>query len=73
MDHDRRYRFRPGAVGFTRGQLLAVVIGLAIALADIVALALRAWGPAGIMLGSAGVTISFTTLLAYANRAQPPT
>ena len=73
MNQGRRYRFRPGAVGFTRGQLLTVTIALAIALAGIVALALRAWGPAGIMLGAAGVTISFTTLLAYVNRAQPPT
>lgn len=73
MDQPRRYRLRPGAVGFTRSQLIVVIIALVVAVAGLVALILRAWLIAGGLMGAAGVSIGFTTLLAHANSEPPPT
>ena len=84
MDEGRRYRFRPGAVGYTRGHrvVLALVLGVALVLVvvGVLAAVLRAWGvaaialgAAGIALGAAGVTIGLITLLARTNAKPPPT
>lgn len=73
VDQPRRYRLRPGAVGFTRSQLIVVIIALVVAVAGLVALILRAWLIAGGVMGAAGVSIGFTTLLAHANSEPPPT
>lgn len=73
MDHDRRYRFRPGAVGFTRGQLVVVIIALVVAVAGVLALIAGSELAAGGLMGAAGATIGFTTLLARSNGGPPST
>lgn len=73
MDAPRLYRFRHNAIGFTRGQLLVVIVALALAVAGVLVWALGEEVIAAIMFGIAGATLGLTTLVAYANNTRPPT
>lgn len=72
MEQPRRYRFRRGAVGFSRGQLTVVIIALVVAAAGVLALIMGAELAAGGLMGAAGATIGFTRLLARGG-GTPPT
>lgn len=73
MDEPRRYRFRPGAVSFSRTQFTVAIIALLMAAAGVVALVVGEQLIAAGLLGSAGATMGFTTFIARNNVRPPPT
>lgn len=73
MDAPRLYRFRSDAIGFTRGQLFAIIAALLLAAAGVLVWVLGKEVIAGGMFGIAGATMGLTTVLAYGNTRPPPT
>lgn len=71
MDQPRRYRFRPGAISFSRGQFAVAIIALLVAVAGVVVLVLGDELIAAMMLGTAGAAMGFITLLARTG-SRPP-